>query len=818
MSGPQDFNQAVSVFHFTSKVSSAKIRKYRLATEKGMGPPGNAPEATTSNAPPGSNARSNSSNSQEPPAKKPRLRLNVRKPSVNDGDTIAVSRPKRASAGRRYSEDAVESDDEDASVKNAQSPGQSSGLSTLDSASASVKDGAPVENAKRGDQRESYGDFMSYYILDGDDPEEEPAPTPAPAPTTKAAPAPVVAQVKETPVRKKRGRKSRAEKAAESSSAPSVNPKPSSTRPPSDMPPPPSTHRRASASRQPPLPAPVTMPARPPVPPHARPVPRTATQVPTQPPPPIPQPEPTAMEEITVKYHASIAEKVKKLQALSAALTNFGGVPSAGAKPPASAKEQPAKGGQISKKKNGKHTSNFSCISILTDIAIAEVPVDNFLAMFDDDSDSREDQDSEPEPEPEPETTQFLERTGEPDGPLIYGIQFIMNALKSWAQQRLHQEQVLALQKSRMPPPSNARDQRAAGGPSNERQTSSNQPSPPKQLSLSDTPEGKAIQAFREVVESGCLQVNVRMPEDLASAVRHLYMQIDHLINQGSKAPPEPWQCMPYIVQIEAHRSRVEKWRDQQQRAHEEIARQQQFQPQHMLPIGGLPFHNGHAHHSNSQQQRRPSDRRRSVPHGSAQSHNHHPGRVSLPAGATGSSSYMVNGHPVASPSASQAGAANVPGQAAPGHQGAGTPDGVRLDRMQMYMPNVLPRSGHKLKFSFAPKNQAAIHAFGPEAFPAMSQGQVSRGPVSASPVVKNESAAVPMSEEPAARSTEKRTGNHQERHDTRSAEPRPSATPAYPTTSGFTAVNAPGKSAANRRRSSTAPKDSHPDAVVLDD
>ena len=44
---------------------------------------------------------------------------------------------------------------------------------------------------------------------------------------------------------------------------------------------------------------------------------------------PTPRPiaEPPVIEEITVKYHASVPEKVEKLQALSTALTNFGGVP-----------------------------------------------------------------------------------------------------------------------------------------------------------------------------------------------------------------------------------------------------------------------------------------------------------------------------------------------------------------------------------------------------------------------------------------------------------------------------------------------------------
>jgi hypothetical protein len=43
--------------------------------------------------------------------------------------------------------------------------------------------------------------------------------------------------------------------------------------------------------------------------------------------------EPPVLEEITVKYHASVPDKVKKLQTLSAALTNFGGVPTSGKTP-----------------------------------------------------------------------------------------------------------------------------------------------------------------------------------------------------------------------------------------------------------------------------------------------------------------------------------------------------------------------------------------------------------------------------------------------------------------------------------------------------
>ena len=62
--------------------------------------------------------------------------------------------------------------------------------------------------------------------------------------------------------------------------------------------------------------------------PIARPLPVSRPQ-PVQPsiPPPRPIAEPPILEEITVKYHASVPEKVKKLQALSTALFNFGGMP-----------------------------------------------------------------------------------------------------------------------------------------------------------------------------------------------------------------------------------------------------------------------------------------------------------------------------------------------------------------------------------------------------------------------------------------------------------------------------------------------------------
>lgn len=284
--------------------------------------------------------RSNSSTSQEPPAKKPRLKLNLRKPSSNDGDTIAVSRPKRASAGRRYSEEVVVSDDEVEEVTEVkQSPAASSGLSSPISAPASVKDEAVATDAKVGG-RDSYGDFLSYYVADGDDGEEE---TAAPKPKR---------QKKEKP--EKQQRKPRAKKV----------PTPPLLRPVDDLPqkaslPPQSPQSRPSSRHnvQPsnmPAPRPIAMP--PPTHPTARPLPvPRPPQVQPSMPPPRPIIEPPIIEEITVKYHASVPEKVKKLQALSTALTNFGGVPGT-AKP--AVPEESKKAETKKPKKSGRYFSH----------------------------------------------------------------------------------------------------------------------------------------------------------------------------------------------------------------------------------------------------------------------------------------------------------------------------------------------------------------------------------------------------------------------------------------------------------------------------
>ena len=718
-----------------------------------MRPSRSVAKAPTPVLPSAKTTRSNSSTSQEPPAKKPRLKLNLRKPSSNDGDTIAVSRPKRASAGRsRYSEDVVVSDDEVEEITEVkQSPAASSGLSSPISAPASVKEETVATDAKVGG-RDSYGDFLSYYVADGDDGEEE-----------ERAPKPKRQKKEKT---EKQQRKPRAKKVP----TPPLF-QPVDDRPQKAIQPPQSPQSRPNSrhNHQPnnvPAPRPIAVP--PPTHPTARPLPQSMPPPPVQPamPPPRSIVEPPIIEEITVKYHASVPEKVKKLQALSTALTNFGGVPGT-AKPAVSEERKKAE----SKKPHKPSTClSHSWSNDLLLTFSTEAPVDNFLAMFDDDDDSDDKDESEPEPEVEAEKPRYLEHTGEPDGPLTYGIQFIMNALKSWAQQRLNQQYMAASQQARM-----------------EQETRSTEgndvpPSIPERPLLADTPEGKAIAAFRDVVESGCLQVNVVLPADLAGAVRHLYVQIDQLINQGGKPPREAWQPMSYAAQIQAHEMRLEQYRGQQVRAQHNAGLYPMYNT-----MGPPPMPGGHSHQMQFPGQIH-GDRRRSQPYAPSQVHNNHPSRASLPAGIAG----LSPSPPVT---------ANYR----------------------------LPRSGQTMNFSFAPENLAAIQAFGPGAFPSINQNHgpniPNRGPMSASPITKAPSAPPAHQERPLSRNGEKKVGSaglSDEVVEVKGNEAHAHPPRAPRQSSGFTAVNAPAKQP-HDTRTTTSTKAKSPgltpsDAVVLDD
>lgn len=359
-----------------------------------------------------------------------------------------------------------------------------------------------------------------------------------------------------------------------------------------------------------------------------------------------------------------------------------------------------------------------------------------------------------------------------------------MNALKSWAQQRLHQQALAAAQETRAPEPD---------GPS-----PLDKAAMPSKQSLSDTPEGKAIAAFRDVVESGCLRVNVVLPAELASAVRHLYVQIDQLINQGGKPQPEPWQPMSYIAQIKAHQIRIDYWREQQARAQQTMGRHQQHDSSVYPTYNSMappPMPGGHQAHFQNQVHGN-SNRRRSTPYVPSNSDYGASAHMSLPAGVSGAPPYPIPG------------------------THAGSPPITANYR--------LPRSGQTMNFSFAPENLAAIQAFGPGAFPAIShsQGPISpRGPMSASPIVRSPLVSQASQERATSRGRIETGASVESTHD--SIELSGTDTHAHPThppkrSSGFTAVNAP-KDAHDTRASASSSRPRSPgltrsDAVVLED
>jgi hypothetical protein len=281
-------------------------------------------------------------------------------------------------------------------------------------------------------------------------------------------------------------------------------------------------------------------------------------------------------------------------------------------------------------------------------------------------------------------------------------------------------------------------------------------------LNLAQTPEGAAIAAFQEVLDSGCLQVNAVLPVELTRALRKLYMQIDHLINQGSRNEPQ-WQCMSYGAQIAAHKSRVDEWKEAQAKHQEEMARQQHLAQQQMLLQMGIPPQQQHQpnRHSMSAEQAQQQhaidlERRRSLQHAAQQPHLTHyltnplslnSQRGAAPTGV-GPSPSPVGGPPASSPSTTPA---NAPSDTQQGLSSKSAADykSVQLDRIKLYMPNYLPRSGQSMKFSFAPHNELALKAFGPQAFPSNHAGPnlPNRGPMSASPVIPS----MPMNINPSA-------------------------------------------------------------------
>ena len=470
-------------------------------------------------------------------------------------------------------------------------------------------------------------------------------------------------------------------------------------------------------------------------------------------PPPLPQVQLIDFDAVnkddSPMPRCTVGEMVTKLRNLSTALTNFGGVPpvpkspgqqsrchsappmerrkadketDVATQPPTQQQSQPEPESQKQKPKKSEKK---------------EV-VETFLGLFDegDESDSSENatksdddtqnKDQKPSTDAEDDMEKLdyqLPEPGEPDGPLTYGIQFIQNALKSWAQQRLQhqyhselvkqahdwQQQCIASQK-RGP----GRPRKFPDDHDHERQLPPTQP-PPFQIKMESTPEGVAIKAFQHVLDSGCLQVNSMLPTELTTALRHLYMQIDHLINQGAKNEPQ-WQCMSYGAQIAANRTRVEKWRDAQARAQEEMARQQQLANQAMMRQMGLAQTTAAQHPPLTPEQARAEAQAREIELDRRRSMNLALQQPEVSANML--NPMQFNNQPRITPAASHASTPKPPParRSQPGSPAVPNPQSTVPS--QHGMPNLTPRSGASMKFSFPPPSAEAAKAFGANAFP----------------------------------------------------------------------------------------------------
>lgn len=358
--------------------------------------------------------------------------------------------------------------------------------------------------------------------------------------------------------------------------------------------------------------------------------------------------------------------------------------------------------------------------------------------MFEDDAEDTDEERSEEsqnaqqvEERREKELNCPLEHPGEPDWPLTYGIQFIQNALKSWAQQKLthqmqpqlqQQAQLWAQQQVHSKKRGPGRPRKFTDANEQERAEPPVQP-PPIQMKADSTPEGIAVMAFQQVLDSGCLQMNTILPFELTRALKRLYMQIDRLINQGTKGEPQ-WVCMSYGAQIAANKARVERWKEAQAKAHEEMARQQQLAQQQVMQQMGLPVRSSPQLLSarTAHQQAVELEQRRSQQYAQHQPYlsHHHLNPLSLgseprttPVGVSPSPS-LANAQRQQSELQTRASKSSLPVNGNLQH----------MDKVKMYMPGYMPRSGTQMKFSFTPTNEDALKVFGSQAFPTPAPAQ----------------------------------------------------------------------------------------------
>lgn len=733
------------------------------------------------------------------------------------------------------------------SPRQAASPAPSSGLSSLSSAPPSEKETSPFVDPEPSG-RQDYGDFMSYYIDGGDEePEIIARPKAAAKTAAKAAPKPR----KSTPKAKVSKGVAQAAPAASKSTQQIHSQGPHTLQPP--------PIQQGHPQQQTHLPAPQSQhfiqqqqhgpkhhheqhqhqPPPPPPPPHAPRGQHTTSALPPGPPPNHSSaqgpPRPAANPQPVVQFNDivhdppptrpdTVADMIAKLRALSHALTTFGGAPPVA---PLSPTPPPAP----------------APTKTMPDSA--DNPLDNFLSLFDGDGDDEVN-----------ELDRELKNVGTPDDPLMHGIVFIQNALRSWATQRISQmymqqyHQQLQAQQQTNP-------KRGPGRPRKFDEPSNLlPPSPVIQMDLASTPEGNAIKAFQAVLHSTCLRVNVRLPAPLAGALRQLYMQIDLLINQGERQPQADWQCMSYKAQISAHKNRVDRWKEHQAKVQEEMQRQHSLAHQNMMTQMGLPPQQHYpmtaaqAEHAHAIE----LETRRAQAHAHQQPYirQQHLNPLQLGIHPSGPPASFVPSQPAHSGiRPSSAGPSNGRGDSmvqvmqqngAPMQHAASSSPGVQLDKMKLYVPGYLPRSGQNMKFSFSPQVSTAVHNYGTSMVPGSDvpgSGIPHRGPMSAPPTHASLQPAVDLTD---ASTTETRPSVSSNGPDAMvvdgAAQPRQptvqSLTPGEPTeqapngnfrahqrpqtpvlaTHGFTAVNA----AAVRTSSAPvrSPTDTSPETIKV--
>ncbi|PPJ52401.1 hypothetical protein CBER1_10424 [Cercospora berteroae] len=688
------------------------------------------------------------SNLQEdgPPKKKTKLTMKGPKPPA---PAPVKQMPKRErNPPSKYQQDVMPPPPK--SKKRRSSPGTSSGLSSLSSAPASSAgdedesgDESPFEDVPETSIVEAYGDFASFYITGADEPEEAPKPS-KPAKASKAAPdgekrkraSTSSKELPQTDAPKQVGRPKKGTKppslrrssssgkviapaTAPSQELPNVHqpmpmPGPQPPQLPSQGPVPP--QHQLSQSRPPPVPPHGSgqyPPPGPPLPGHMHQPPPG----PHHPPPPAPAP---VIRFIEVPFDPkpaepdTVAAMIDKLQSLSATLTQFGGVPAVAVTPPRDLKSAV----NVPPPKTKKEPKTKP------EAGDKDDQVDTFLGLFDGDDDDDDSGGSEASPIPidvdEIEAQDFnyvLPEPGTQDSPLAFGIQFIQNALKSWAQQRMT-HQIMAQWNDEQSRGCFLPQHNRGRGRPKKYDAPPGGPPPVIEMNLVDTPEGLAIRKFQLVLDSGCLQVNTLLPVELARALRLLYMQIDNLINQGRTDEKGTWYCMSYGAQFAAHQTRLNHFKETEARLQQEAALLHQQHHQQVMAQMGLnpqttPINADEVQHHHAME----LERRRNAQHAQQQPYmaSQHLNPLQL------------GSHP---PTPQQNGPSPSP---APGQQGSpvnvkpedgaspdvnGAPQKNHLEKVKMYMPGFLPRSGQSMNFSFPPKVTEALEAFGPSAFP----------------------------------------------------------------------------------------------------